>query len=83
MKYLKGEKLETVVHIFVGLIYCEIIYISCVQTKQNKRITLKNSDTKTAFQRFMANTWTTTWSLNSVFKRSGGHLETTMTSNYK
>ena len=30
-KYLKGEKLETVVHVFVGLVYCEIIYISCVR----------------------------------------------------
>ena len=28
----------------------------------------------------MANTWTTTWSLNSVFKRSGADLVTTMTS---
>ena len=28
----------------------------------------------------MANTWTTTWSLNSVFKRSGADLVTTMAS---
>ena len=28
----------------------------------------------------MANTWTTTWSLNSVFKRPGAALVTTMTS---
>ena len=83
MKYLKGGKLETVVHVFVGLIYCEIIYISCAQTKQNKRIALRNSNTNTAFQRFMANTWTTTWSLNSVYKRSGADLVTAMTSNYK
>ena len=64
------------VHVLVGLVYCEIIYISCVLTKENKR----NSNTKTAFQRFIANTWTTTWSLNSVFKRSGADLVTTMTS---
>ena len=30
----------------------------------------------------MANTWTTTWSLNSVFKGSGTDLVTTMTSKY-
>ena len=30
-KYLKGERLQTVVHVFVGLVYCENIYISCVQ----------------------------------------------------
>ena len=79
-KYLKGEKLETVVHVLVGLVYCEIIYISCVLTKENKRIALRNSNTKTVFQRFMENTWTTTWSLHSVFKRSGVDLVTTMTS---
>ena len=50
------------------------------KTKENIRITLRNSNTKTAFQRFMANTWTTTWSLNSVFKRSGEDLVTTMAS---
>ena len=53
---------------------------NCENTKENKRITLRNSNTKTAFQRFMANTWTTTWSLNSVFKKSGVNLVTTMTS---
>ena len=78
-KYLKGEKLETVVHVLVGLVYCEIISISCVVTKENKRITLRNSSTKTAFQRFMSITWTTTWSLNSVFKRSVADLVTTTT----
>ena len=49
-------------------------------TTENKRITLRNSNTKTAFQRFMANTWTTTRSLHSGFKRSGADLVTTMTS---
>ena len=68
------------VHVLVGLVYCEIIYISCVLTKENKRIALRNSNTKTVFQRFMENTWATTWSLNSVFKRSGVDLVTTMTS---
>ena len=53
---------------------------SCVLTKENKRIALRNSNTKTVYQRFMENTWTTTWSLNSVFKRSGVYLVTTMTS---
>ena len=40
-------------------------------TKENKRITLRNSSTKTTFQRFMANT---------SFKRAGADLVTTMTS---
>ena len=29
---------------------------------------------------FMANTWTTTWSLNSLFEKLGADLVTTMTS---
>ena len=51
-------------------------------TTENKRITLRNSNTKTAFQRFMANTWTTTRSLHSSFKRAGADLGTIMTSGF-
>ena len=63
-----------------GFLLTQETIVIIEKTKENIRITLRNSNTKTAFQRFMANTWTTTWSLNSVFKRSGADLVTTMAS---
>ena len=72
------------VHVFVGLVYCEIpiiLFDTRIRKSELGNIS-KVRDLKqwSMFQRFMANTWTTTWSLNSVFKRSGADLVTTMTS---
>ena len=78
------EELETVVHVFVGLVYCEIpiiLFDTRIRKSELGNISkVRNLKQWSMFQRFMANTWTTKWSLNSVFKRSGADLVTTMTS---
>ena len=77
------EELETVVHVFVGLVYCEIpiiLFDTRIRKSELGNISkVRNLKQWSMFQRFMANTWTTKWSLNSVFKRSGTDLVTTMT----
>ena len=77
-------ELETVVHVFVGLVYCEIpiiLFDTRIWKSELGNISkVRNFKQWSMFQRFMTNTWTTTWSLNSVFKRSGAVLVTTMTS---
>ena len=72
------------VYVFVGLVYCEIpiiLFDTRIRKSELGNIS-KVRDLKqwSMFQRFMANTWTSTWSLNSVFERSGVDLVTSMTS---
>ena len=60
-KDLKGEKLETVVHVFVGLVYCEIpiiLFDTRIRKSELGNISkVRNLKQWSMFQRFMANTW--------------------------